>query len=41
MTASGMTAQNFYLGRVPRAKIGNLHAADWQFYANGGWTARR
>ncbi len=28
---------NFYLGRVPRTKIGSLHASDWQFYANGQW----
>ncbi len=33
--------QNLYLGRVLRAKIGNLQATDWQFYANGAWTARR
>ena len=27
-----------YLGRVPRAKIGDLNAADWEYFANGGWT---
>ncbi len=29
----------FYLGRVPRAKIGNLNAADWEFFRNGSWTS--
>lgn len=29
----------FYLGRVPRAKIGNLHAADWEYFRNGSWTS--
>lgn len=29
----------FYLARVPRAKIGNLDAADWQFYSDGKWTS--
>jgi hypothetical protein len=29
----------FYLGRVSRAKIGNLNAADWQFYCDGKWTS--
>ena len=28
----------FYLGRVPRAKLGNLNAADWQYYCDGKWT---
>ena len=28
----------FYLGRVPRAKIGNLNAADWQYYCDDKWT---
>lgn len=28
----------FYLGRVARAKIGNLNAADWQYYCDGKWT---
>jgi hypothetical protein len=26
------------LGRVPRAKIGDLNAGDWQYYSNGNWT---
>lgn len=29
----------FYLGRVPRKKIGRLDAADWQYYNSGKWTA--
>jgi hypothetical protein len=29
----------FYLGRVPRAKIGNLNAADWEYFSNGSWTS--
>jgi hypothetical protein len=28
----------FYLGRVPRAKIGNLNVADWQYFSDGKWT---
>jgi len=28
-----------YLGRVPRAKIGNLSIADWEYFSNGGWTS--
>jgi hypothetical protein len=30
--------ENFYLGRVRRAKIGDLNPADWQFYHNDSWT---
>ncbi len=29
----------FYLGRVLRAKIGNLNAADWEYSSNGSWTS--
>ena len=29
----------FYLGRVPRAKIGQLNVADWQYYCDGKWTS--
>ena len=28
----------FYLGRVPRAKIGDLNASDWQYLSHGQWT---
>ena len=28
----------FYLGRVPRAKIGDLKAADWEYLCDGKWT---
>ncbi len=29
----------FYLGRVPRAKIGDLKAADWEYFGQGNWTS--
>jgi len=29
----------FRLGRVPRAKIGDLNAADWECFSNGSWTS--
>jgi len=29
---------SFRLGRVPRGKIGDLNAADWEYYWDGGWT---
>ena len=28
-----------YLGRVPRARIGNLSTADWEYFKNGSWTS--
>lgn len=27
----------FYLGRVPRATIGNLNASDWEYFSKGNW----
>jgi hypothetical protein len=30
----------FYLGRVPRQKIGNLNPADWEFLSNGSWSRK-
>jgi len=29
----------FYLGRVPRVRIGDLNADDWEYFSNGGWTS--
>lgn len=29
---------NFYLGRVPRANIGNLNVADWEYLSNRSWS---
>lgn len=28
----------FYLGRVARSRIGDLHPADWEYLANGSWS---
>jgi hypothetical protein len=28
-----------YLGRVPRSKIGDLNATDWEYRADGRWTS--
>ena len=30
----------FYLGRVPRSKIGNPNPADWEFLSNGKWSSK-
>jgi len=29
---------SFRLGRVPREKIGDLNAADWEYFSDGSWT---
>jgi hypothetical protein len=30
----------FYLGRVPRSRIADLNAADWEFLTEGKWTEK-
>ncbi len=32
------SGSQFRLGRVARDKVGNLNAADWEYFCNGGWT---
>jgi len=29
----------FYLGRVPRARIGRLDVADWEYFSRGSWSS--